>query len=75
MADVCIHAAQNNTNGCELVLEEAHYHMVLVSQQCGQRYIASLQNTAYQNLCAGTGHFIVVRMLVLVCHKLKSIKK
>jgi hypothetical protein len=35
MADVCVHAPEKNTNGCQLVLEEAHCHMLLVSQQCG----------------------------------------
>jgi hypothetical protein len=69
VADICIHAPENNINGCELVLEKAHYHMVLVSQQYGRRYIVNLQNTAYQNFCKGTGHFIVVVMFVLVCHK------
>ena len=35
MADVCMHAPEINTNGCQLLLEEAHCHMLLVSQQCG----------------------------------------
>jgi hypothetical protein len=35
VADIFIHAPGNNINGCELVLEEGHYHMVLVLQKCG----------------------------------------
>ena len=35
MADISIHAPENNINGCELVLEKGHYHMVLVLQKCG----------------------------------------
>jgi len=30
-----MHAAGSNTNGCQLVLEETHCRMFLVSQQCG----------------------------------------
>lgn len=35
VADVCVHAPDINTNRCQLVLEEAHCRMFLVSQQCG----------------------------------------
>jgi hypothetical protein len=35
VADISIHASENNINGCELVLEEDHYRMVLVLQKCG----------------------------------------
>jgi len=35
VADICTHAPENNINGFELVLEEGHYHMVLVLQNCG----------------------------------------
>ena len=35
VADVRIRVPENNINGCELVLEEAHYCIFLVSQQCG----------------------------------------
>lgn len=35
----CIHAPQNNINGHELVLEEANYHIFLVSQKCGLIFV------------------------------------
>jgi hypothetical protein len=35
VADVCRHAAESNTNGCHLVLEDTHCRTFLVSQQCG----------------------------------------
>jgi hypothetical protein len=36
--DVCVRVLDSNTNGCKLVWEEVHYHMVLVQQQCGRLY-------------------------------------
>jgi len=35
MADVCIHAPENNIDSCQLVLEEVHYRTFLVFQQYG----------------------------------------
>jgi hypothetical protein len=35
-AHVCTHAHENSINGCDLVLEEAHCHMFLVSSQFGR---------------------------------------
>jgi len=35
MADVCIHAPENNINSCEFVMEEVHYQKFLVLQQYG----------------------------------------
>jgi len=40
-ACVCIHNPENNTNNCELVPEEAHYCMVLLSQQYGLTFANS----------------------------------
>ena len=34
-ADVCTHATENNISGCGLELEEARYHIVLVSRHGG----------------------------------------
>jgi hypothetical protein len=39
VADIHVHALKNNINGCELVLEEAHYCIFLVSQQCGIMFV------------------------------------
>jgi len=33
--DVCMDAPENNINCCQLPLEEGHYHIFFVSQQCG----------------------------------------
>jgi hypothetical protein len=35
VADVYVTSPENNIKGCELVLEEAHYQICLVSQPCG----------------------------------------
>ena len=35
VADVCVRAAESNTNGCQRLLGEAHCRMFLVSQQSG----------------------------------------
>jgi len=29
-----VYILEININGCEFVLEEAHYHLVLISQHC-----------------------------------------
>jgi len=39
VADIHVHALENNINGCELVLEEAQYHIFFMSQQCGIMFV------------------------------------
>jgi hypothetical protein len=35
VVDDCIHATDSNANGCQLVQEEARYHVLWLSHQCG----------------------------------------